>query len=573
MNKTIQRRQLPANWHTSLTLDMHPLLRRIYAGRGVVNSTDVDHRLAQLLNYDGLLNVDKAALLVVQILRQQQKILIVGDFDADGATSTAVAVRALKMLGATNVAFLVPNRFSGGYGLTPELVKLSLDFQPELIITVDNGIANHEGVLAAKNAGIKVIITDHHLPSATLPVADVIVNPNQYNDTFPSKNLAGVGVIFYVMLAVRRQLQQDNWFVSHGLAVPNMSQLLDLVALGTIADLVPLDRNNRVLVNYGLQLIRQQKCVPGITALLAVAGKNQAMVTTSDLAYVVASRLNAAGRLDDMSIGINCLLTDNVVLAKQQALTLDSLNQDRRSIEQEMKSSAFAALDKLNPTVNHGICVFQESWHQGVIGILAARIKDHYHRPTIVFAAGSATELKGSARSIPNVHIRDVLANITVTAPGLIKRFGGHAMAAGLTIQRNDFVAFTRIFNEILAGYLDPAALQNVLYSDGDLLETELTLSIAEMLANSGPWGQAFPEPMFDDVFTVLEQKLLSGKHLKLTLGKGARYIKAIAFNIDNEHWPNYRCQMAHVAYRLDINTYLKQRNLQLIVEQINSVN
>lgn len=573
MKKTILRRQLPPNWHTTLTLAMHPLLRRIYAGRGVVDAAEVDHSLAQLLNYDGLLHLDKAAKLLTQAVQQQAKILIVGDFDADGATSTAVALRSLKMLGAKNVDFLVPNRFSCGYGLTPELVALALKLQPELIITVDNGIANHEGVLAAKNAGIKVVITDHHLPSPTLPEADAIVNPNQYHDTFPSKNLAGVGVIFYVMLALRRQLRRENWFVSQGLPVPNMSQLLDLVALGTVADLVPLDRNNRVLVNYGLQLIRQQKCVPGISALLAVAGKNQASVTTSDLAYAVASRLNAAGRLDDMSIGINCLLADDLTVATQHAVTLDSLNQERRNIEHEMKTNAFATLNSFSPEANQGICLFEESWHQGVIGILAARIKDYYHRPTIVFAAFNDNELKGSARSIPNVHIRDVLANITALKPGLIKRFGGHAMAAGLTIKRDNFVTFTQVFNKVLASCLDPTTLQNLLYSDGTLLETELNLNIAEMLANSGPWGQAFPEPIFDDVFELLEQKLLSGKHLKLTLGKGSLQIKAIAFNIDNEHWPNYRCQLAHVAYRLDINYYLKKRSLQLIVEQISPAN
>lgn len=572
MKKKIVRRLKPDN-QTSFSATVHPLLQRIYSARGVFSDKEVERSLDSLFPYQGLSQLDQAVALLAKAIRCQQKILIVGDFDADGATSTAVAIRALKSFGADAVDFLVPNRFAFGYGLTPELVAVAKTLDPAMIVTVDNGIANHAGVAAAKAAGIQVIITDHHLPSATLPLADAIVNPNQPGDDFPSKNLAGVGVIFYVMLALRRYLVAEGWFEQRGCSVPKMANLLDIVALGTIADLVPLDYNNRILVYQGLQRIRRGGAVAGIRALLEIAEKNPATVTASDLGFAVAARLNAAGRMDDMSLGIHCLLSDDLAQARQMAIQLNLLNQERRIVEQDMQSSALALLASFkqqdNSQLPKGLCLFQEGWHQGVIGILAARIKDRVHRPVVVFAAGNDGELKGSARSIPNVHIRDVLALVATEAPHLIKRFGGHAMAAGLTIAREAYEEFRERFNNILSQLLDENALLQVVHSDGELSEADFTLNIAEMLDGGGPWGQAFPPPVFDDVFRLLDQRLVANKHLKMTLAKGNRQLDAVAFNVNQAEWPNYRCQHVHAAYRLDINEYRNKRSVQLIVEHL----
>lgn len=569
IKKIIRREIIPASIHQNL----HPVLQRIYAARGITSINEVEHELSNLLPFNTLLNLDKAVELIAESLRLQERIIIIGDFDADGATSSALAVKALRSFGAFNVEFLVPNRFEFGYGLTPEIVNIAKkDFDPALIITVDNGIANHVGVTAAKDHGMKVVITDHHLAPETLPQADAIVNPNQPFDLFPSKNIAGVGVIFYVMLGLRRLLVEQDWFQKNNLDVPNMAHLLDLVALGTVADVVPLDRNNRILVQQGLHRIRMGKCVHGITALLEMAQRKPSRIVAADLGFAVGPRLNAAGRLEDMSLGIECLLTDNFEHAREIAKRLDELNSERRVIEQDMQEQAFFALKKFqsSPTsLPSGICLFDKEWHQGVIGILASRIKERFHRPVIAFALVNDQELKGSARSIAGIHIRDVLAEIAIQKPHLIMKFGGHAMAAGLTIPLSVFEEFRTVFSEILTTKMNDEMLCNALLSDGELRTDELTLEVAEILRSAGPWGQAFPEPLFDGIFEILDQRLVGGKHLKMTLMKDHQTFDAIAFNVDLNTWPNHRCEKVNVAFRVDVNEFRGKRCVQLIVENL----
>lgn len=558
-------------------LDHLPLLlQRIYTTRSVRHRKELDRELASLLPYSKLKGISEATTLLSHALHTQQKILIVGDFDADGATSTALAVRALQAFGAKHIRFRVPNRFADGYGLTQELVaQMSID-KPDLIITVDNGIANHEGVAAAKALGMTVIITDHHLPAQILPPADAIVNPNQPEDTFPSKHLAGVGVIFYVMLALRRQLIDDNWFAAQKIAEPNMAQFLDLVALGTVADVVQLDHNNRIMVHQGLRRIRGGKCAPGIVALLELAGRDFSQAVAADLGFAVAARLNAAGRLDDMSLGITCLLNDDAMEARALAQRLNQLNHERRSIEQDMQTQALEVVHQLNLEKNgelpRGLCLFDESWHQGVIGILASRIKERFHRPVIVFAPGLADELKGSARSITGLHIRDTLALIDVQYPKLINKFGGHAMAAGLTINKQLLNKFMTIFNEVVSKQITEAHLQHILLSDGELSAVELSLEIADLIRDGGPWGQAFPEPVFDDEFIIHDQRLVGDKHLKLSLEKENVILDGIAFFVDTQIWPNHRCQKIKAAYRLDVNQYKGRRSVQLIIDYFKAI-
>lgn len=551
--------------------DLHPVLRRVFAARNLRSTKELDFNFESLLPYSDLLGIEQALEILVPAVTNNQKILIVGDFDADGATSTTVAVRALRSFGAEQVQFLVPNRFAFGYGLTPELVAQARDFKPDLIITVDNGIANNAGVDAARAAGIKVLITDHHLAGTVLPNADAIVNPNQPNCKFPSKNLAGVGVIFYVMLALRARLMQIDWFNKKSIPNPNMARLLDLVALGTVADLVPLDYNNRILVHHGLRRIRAGQCIPAIIGLLELSGRDFSQAVAADLGYAVASRLNAAGRLDDMSLGISCLLNDDSIHARTLARTLDQLNDERRSIEQDMQNQALQALTKLNLNAElpRGIVLYDDSWHQGVIGILAARIKDRYHRPVIVLAPSQDGEIKGSARSITGFHIRDALALIDVQHPGLLKKFGGHAMAAGLTIDRNNLDTLVKAFDEVVSRQLTDAHLQHMLISDGELQTAEISLELATLLRESGPWGQAFPEPVFDDAFKIIEQRIVGDKHLKMKLSKEDKVLDAVAFFIDTKEWPNHRCDSVRAAYRLDINEYKGRRNVQLIIEYL----
>jgi len=568
MKKTIKRR-------TALTEIAHEnsVLQRVYANRGVQSKEELERNLESLLPFNTLMGIEKAVILLFDALSQQKKLLIIGDFDADGATSTAVAIRALKSFGAQSVNYLVPNRFEFGYGLTPELVEVaSQEFAPDMIITVDNGIANHAGVLRAKELGIQVLITDHHLPAETLPLADAIVNPNQFHDVFPSKSIAGVGVIFYVMLALRRYLSDNGWFEKQSIPEPTMSRLLDLVALGTVADVVSLDQNNRIMVYQGLRRIRAGQCISGITALLQVAKRNQALISSSDLGFSVAPRLNAAGRLDDMSLGIECLITDDLTHALHIAATLSELNDERRVIENEMKTQAMTILNSVlqnKQSLPLGICLFDETWHQGVIGILASRVKEHFHRPVIAFAMGNDTEIKGSARSISGLHIRDVLADIDVKNPNLIKKFGGHAMAAGLTLDKSNYPEFSRLFNELVSEKLGANHEGHVFLSDGELTQSELALDIAELLREAGPWGQSFPEPVFDGIFKIVDQHLVAGKHLKLNLQKEEQLFEAIAFNVDLKLWPNYRAQAVNLVYRLDVNEFRNKKKLQLIAEYL----
>lgn len=575
MQKQILRR--PFNEGQAATLhDIHPLLQRVYAARQIQSVKELDKALDKLLPYQSLLDIDKAVAILADALLKQENILIVGDFDADGATSSAIAVRALKSFGAKHIHYLVPNRFAFGYGLTPELVAAAKEYAPDLIVTVDNGIANHAGVDAAKALGIRVIVTDHHLPAATLPNADAIVNPNQPNDPFPSKQLAGCGVIFYVMLALRRYLSSEQWFLKNHLPEPNMSRLLDLVALGTVADLVQLDHNNRILVHHGVKRIRAGQCIPAIVALLEIAGRDFTRATTMDLGFAVASRLNAAGRLDDMSLGIECLLSDDSMQAREMARTLDQLNSERKSIEHGMQAQALTALEKLsaslNKTLPRGLCLYDEAWHQGVIGILASRIKDRFNRPTVVFAPGHEDEIKGSCRSIAGLHIRDTLALIDAKHPGLILKFGGHAMAAGLTIKRQDQAQFAKLFEDSVAAQISEADLQHALLTDGELAPNDFNLELASTLREGGPWGQAFPEPVFDGVFKILEQRIVGDKHLKLRLGSNAQVLDAISFFVDTAIWPNHRCQQVRVVFRLDVNEYKGHRNVQLLVDYLEPI-
>ncbi len=557
-----------------------PLLQRIYSARGVQDEAQLDKRLQALLPFHSLTDIDKACARLEKALRSQQRILIVGDFDADGATSSALAVAALRAMGALHVEFLVPNRFEFGYGLTPGIINMAKQWHPDLIITVDNGIASIEGVEAANRAGIDVLVTDHHLPGDTLPQACAIVNPNQVGCLFPSKAIAGVGVIFYVMLGLRRHLMSTDWFESQDRVAPNMAQFLDLVALGTVADVVPLDQNNRILVHQGLERIRQGSCRPGIQALIKIAGRQIEKLRESDLGFAIAPRLNAAGRLDDMSLGIDCLLSDNVDVATELAGQLDALNIERRQIESEMSEQAMLALNKFTihttePSMPIALCLFDKTWHQGVIGILAGRLKERYHRPVIAFAkAADETEIKGSARSIPGLNIRDVLAAIDTDHPGLIKKFGGHAMAAGLTLHPDAFAPFQSALVTEISKHLDESQCKGMLLSDGSLPPEALSLEVAFELQQAGPWGQQFPEPQFDDVFEILEQRIVGKNHLKLTLMRalGGAPLDAIAFNIDLNAWPNHRARYLHAAYKLDINEYNGRTRLQLLVSAMQDV-
>ena len=569
--KIIRRNQISVD-SNSLS-DIHPILQRVYATRNIQSLDQLDKDLARLLPYQSLLGIDKAVQLLADAVMKNQRMMVVGDFDADGATSTAVAVRALKSFGASNVSYLVPNRFAYGYGLTPELVEVASNDRPDLIVTVDNGIANHAGVDAAKAKGIRVLITDHHLAASTLPNADAIVNPNQPNDLFQSKQLAGVGVIFYVMLALRRYLANHNWFSDKKIPEPNMSLLLDLVALGTVADLVQLDHNNRILVHQGLRRIRAGQCAPGIIALLELSSRDFARAVASDLGFAVGARLNAAGRLDDMSLGIECLLCDDGMRAREIARKLDVLNEERKGIEQEMQFKALEALNQLTQMLKgelpRGLCLYDDDWHQGVIGILASRIKEKYNRPVIVFAPNQGDELKGSARSVAGVHIRDVLAEMDALHPGLIIKFGGHAMAAGMSIKKENFEKFSHVFNQLVCEKLSIDDLQHALMSDGELPPEYFNLEIAAMLRDAGPWGQAFPEPIFDDTFKIIEQRIVGDKHLKLRLSKDNKMVDAIAFFVDTNEWPNHRAESVRAAYRLDVNEYKGVSRIQLIVDYL----
>ncbi|WP_349616119.1 single-stranded-DNA-specific exonuclease RecJ [Azotobacter salinestris] len=550
--------------------DLPPLLTRLYAARGVQSAAELDKGLARLLPYGRLKGIEGAVELLVEALRERRRILFVGDFDADGATASTVGVLGLRLLGAAHVDYLVPNRFEYGYGLTPEIVAVALARQPELLVTVDNGISSLDGVAAARAAGLRVLVTDHHLPGHELPAADAIVNPNQPGCEFPSKAMAGVGVIFYVLLALRARLRELGWFA--GRTEPNLAELLDLVALGSVADVVPLDANNRILVHQGLARIRAGRARPGLRALLEVAGRDHRRITSTDLGFILGPRLNAAGRLDDMSLGIECLLCEDEGLAREMAVQLDQLNQDRKAIEQGMQREALAQLKELPvEALPFGLCLFEPDWHQGVIGILASRLKERYHRPAIAFADAGDGLLKGSARSVPGFHIRDALDAVAARQPGLISKFGGHAMAAGLSLPQANFAAFAAAFDAEVRRQLSADDLTRRLLSDGQLGVEEFHLDLARALRQAGPWGQHFPEPLFHGIFQVVRQRLVGERHLKLVVRSecGALQLDAIAFNVDREQWPNPGVCWVELAFRLDVNEYRGQESVQLVVVHI----
>ena len=550
-----------------------PLLWRVYRARGISDAAELERELSSLIPPEHMSGLDAAVTLLVEAIELEKRILIVGDFDADGATSCALAVLALRAFGHRQVSFLVPDRFRYGYGLTPEIVEYARQQSPDLIVTVDNGISSVAGVAAARTLGWQVLVTDHHLAGPVLPQAEALVNPNLGDNKFPSKALAGVGVIFYVLLGLRARLKEAGWFERHAIAVPNMADFLDLVALGTVADVVPLDRNNRILVHQGLMRIRNGRCRPGISALLRIAGRDPARAQASDMGFAVGPRLNAAGRLDDMSRGIECLLAEDPQQAERLALELDRLNRERREIEAEMKQQAEAVLSSWAPgdsdTLPWGLCLFQKQWHQGVIGILASRIKERYHRPVIAFAPGGEGILKGSARSIPGLHIRDVLDEVAVRQPALLQKFGGHAMAAGMTIREADYDGFAETFDAVVRSHLDPDDLQAVIISDGAIVEEEMTLDTARLISAAGPWGQGFAEPIFDDRFEVLSSRVVGDKHWKLVLRPtgGALALDAIAFNAV-ESLPTMPARV-HAAYRLDENEWQGRIKLQLRIEYL----
>ena len=552
--------------------DLPPLLARLYASRGLSGSRETQLGL-DALPAPTMLGLDAAVSALEAAIAQRQKLLIVGDFDCDGATSTTLAILGLTAMGAAEVDFLVPNRFEYGYGLSPEIVAVAAERRPDLIITVDNGIASIDGVAAAKQHGIPVIVTDHHLPGDALPDALAIVNPNQPGCPFSDKSLAGVGVMFYVLLALRARLRDNGRFAAG--QAPNLAAFLDLVALGTVADVVPLSHANRILVEQGLRRIRAGRCRPGISALLRVSGRDAARLVASDLGFTVGPRLNAAGRLDDMSIGIRCLLSDSPTEALNLAAELDDLNRERRSIEQSMKDDAMRALSHLQldaSRVPAGLCLYDPTWHQGVVGILASRIKEQFHRPVIAFAEVDDGEIKGSARSIPGLHMRDTLDRVAKRHPKLLSKFGGHAMAAGLSLAKADFDDFKEAFVEAVVEQLSDEQLEAVVHSDGELSPAELSLDNAELLRSAGPWGQAFPAPLFHGRFSLQQQRIVGERHLKMTLApldQPQAIIDAIAFNVDTAQWPDPAVTEVELVYKLDSNLWRERLSLQLMVEHL----
>ena len=539
-----------------------PVLGRLYAARGISDKNELNYALQYLLPVGSMSGIDEAVALLLQ--HRDSRIIIIGDFDADGATSTALVMRCLREFGINNVDYLVPNRFKFGYGLTPEIVRVAAGSSPDLLITVDNGVSSIDGVLQAHDLGIKVLITDHHLPGAELPAADAMVNPNLADNEFASSNLAGVGVAFYLMAALGRELQAAG---REGAArVP--AKYLDLVALGTVADVVPLDHNNRILVSQGLQRIRAGKSVAGIQALLELAGRSASRIVSTDLGFVVGPRLNAAGRLEDMSVGIECLLTDSPDVAARLASELDSINRERKNIEAKMREEAFAAVDAMETRdLPSCICVYDERWHQGVVGLIAARVRERWNRPVIAFATENDGQLKGSARSIPGVHVRDLLEAISSAKPGLVGKFGGHAMAAGLNLEEDRFAEFSSLAAAKLDQLYPQADFSGAILTDGELPAESMNLKFARLLREGGPWGAGFPEPVFSGDFRIDEQRTVGENHLKLRVqpAAGGNSVDAIAFN---QAGPAYR-GVVRLTYRLDVNEYRGFESPQLIVEQI----
>ncbi|BBI99343.1 single-stranded-DNA-specific exonuclease [Ferrigenium kumadai] len=534
-----------------------PALARVYAARGIADSKELDTALGALLPFDELKGVHEMARQLADAIAARKQILVIADYDADGATACTVAVRGLRSFGA-RVDFIVPNRFEYGYGLTPEIVHLAAQQSPDILLTVDNGIASVDGVTEANRLGMQVLVTDHHLPGDTLPDAACIVNPNQPGCTFPCKHLAGVGVIFYVLLALRAELRTRGAFADR--PEPRLADLLDIVALGTVADVVKLDQNNRILVQQGLLRIRAGRACPGINALLQVARKNPERVSSQDLGFTVGPRLNAAGRLDDMSLGIACLLTDDPATALRIATQLDALNRERRSIEADMQDSALATLEQYDPQDRYSLALFDENWHQGVIGILASRLKDKFHRPVIAFARANNGEIKGSGRSISGLHLRDALDLVSKRHPALIRKFGGHAAAAGLSIAEVDLADFTAAFEQAARDMLDAKDLARRIETDGALAQQDMTLEVAHLL-DEQVWGQGFPAPQFSNDFAVMNQRVVGEKHLKLRLSANGQPVEAMLFG-HNEELPEH----IHAVYSLSVNEYNGSQSLQLLI-------
>ena len=562
---------LPDTWPTAI--------RKILAARGIQYEQDLCYPLAELPKPQALLGMDDAVSLLIQALTENWRIMIVADFDTDGATSCAVAIRGLKAMGVSEIDYIVPNRFVHGYGLTPALLdEIPQAGQPDLLITVDNGISSHAGVTAAQQRGMKVLVTDHHLPGESLPSADAIINPNQHGDNFPSKHLAGVGVCFYLLLGLRQRLRQLGWFEQQAITEPNLMHLTDLLALGTVADVVKLDRLNRTWVSLGIKRIKAGKACAGINALMTVAKRDITQCVSGDMGFAVGPRLNAAGRLENMGVGIEALLTDDAADALALATQLDEINQQRREVEQTMQDDALVQLDRMtldNEKKPLAYCLYDDLWHQGVVGLLASRIKEKQHRPVIAFAPSSETEIKGSARFIPGIHIRDVLALVASKAPDILSHFGGHAMAAGVTIAKADLAEFHRVFLIAMEESLDPESLNKQRLSDGELSEQELTAALAEQLPHIAPWGQGFPEPHFHGVFHIEAVKLVGQlqNHLRLTCRLAdQRIVTAMAFGQGQPDWLQAG-QKALLRYRLNINDFRNVRQLQLLVEEVLPIN
>ncbi|EBD1964777.1 single-stranded-DNA-specific exonuclease RecJ [Salmonella enterica] len=574
MKQQRQLRRREADETAELPADLPPLLRRLYASRGVRSARELERSVKGMLPWQQLSGIDNAVEILYNAFREGIRIIVVGDFDADGATSTALSVLGMRALGCDNISYLVPNRFEDGYGLSPEVVDQAKARGAQLIVTVDNGISSHAGVAHAKTLGIPVIVTDHHLPGDTLPDAEAIINPNLRDCEFPSKSLAGVGVAFYLMLALRTFLRDKGWFDERNIAPPNLAELLDLVALGTVADVVPLDANNRILTWQGLSRIRAGKCRPGIKALLEISNRDPQQLAASDLGFALGPRLNAAGRLDDMSFGVALLLCDNLGEARVLASELDALNQTRKEIEQGMQAEALILCEKLersSETLPGGLAMYHPEWHQGVVGILASRIKERFHRPVIAFAPAGDGTLKGSGRSIQGLHMRDALERLDTLYPDLMIKFGGHAMAAGLSLEEHKFEQFQQRFGELVTEWLDPALLQGEVISDGPLSAAEMSMEVAQLLRDAGPWGQMFPEPLFDGRFRLLQQRLVGERHLKVMVEPvgGGPLLDGIAFNIDTTCWPDNGVREVELAYKLDINEFRGNRSLQIIIDDI----
>ena len=558
MTKIVQRAYTQADADRLIAAGIHPVLARVYAARGITAPTQLDNKLDQLLPFTDMRNAVAAATLLADAIAAKRNLMIVADYDCDGATACAIGVRGLRAFGA-RIDYLVPNRFEYGYGLTPEIVRLAHERKPDMLITVDNGIASVDGVAQAKRLGMQVLITDHHLPGDSLPDADCIVNPNQVGCGFASKSIAGVGVMFYVLMALRAELRARGHFNSA--AEPNLAALLDIVALGTVADVVKLDNNNRRFVDQGIRRIRAGQTCAGIKALYLVAGREPRKASTYDLGFVLGPRLNAAGRLEDMSLGIECLISDDENQAAQLARQLDALNKERRELQADMQESALAGLERFDARDRVSLCVFDPEWHQGIVGLLAGRLKDKFHRPAIAFARGNNGELKGSGRAIPGLHLRDALDLIAKKSPTLISKFGGHAAAAGLSIREESFADFAEQFEITVAQLLSPADLEQLIETDGELDVTEMKLPLARELAGQ-VWGQGFAAPLFQGVFIVANQRVVAEKHLKLKLTQGNHEFDAIYFSHIEPMPKTVLC-----IYRLAINEYLGLEDVQLTLE------